>query len=285
MRGDSWQARIFSEGEIIGYKKEVEGPVTAFADSFTQFYIVNPVRNVYSQKPGSIENLTRYKNIVVEFDALGPKAQLNFVKKVELPYAMATFSGNKSIHFIISCSDGFSSLDEYTWYARAVYYVLGGSPDPKCKNPNRLTRVPNALRRLDDGSEVEQTYLEGGARVRKAELHNWLLTQPLVRNKFQKFLRAEEEQERLNAERQARVEASGPTPIPKIYQDMLKDGVPHPDAPGRHDSLVKFGAWLIHNGYDDSDLETYIQQAADSLGIGHRSDAPDIIKYYQRRAR
>jgi hypothetical protein len=267
---------LFQPGESIAYKENELAAVSGFANKQTQFFIANPVRNLYAPKPGSLENIAAYRNIVVEFDGIDIKKQGSLVKKMEMPFAMATFSGNKSNHYIISVSDSFRSLEEYTYYARAIYFVMGGAPDPKCKNANRLTRLPGSTR-ADNGAE--QSLIAMSSPITKSELEDWLIAQ----KRFQKFLReeaVEEEQRRL---RQQRVSEVGPAPLPRIYLDMVNGGALHPDTNSRHDSLVKFGAWLVHNGYDEAALEDYLFRAADALGLGERNDARELTAYFARK--
>ena len=271
--------------ECIGYKEAVDSyAVKPFCTPNTQFFIANPIQRFDALQPASLANIAQYQNIVVEFDVGTVIAQRKKVEEAGLPYATATFSGNKSVHFVVSVFDRFSSLEEYSWFARAIYHVLDGDPDPKCKNANRLTRVPGSIR-LDNGAT--QILLDVKTRITKAMLHSWLLNHPKVRNKFARFQAKERDDEIAKNRHAAQVLANGiPTPIPAIYEEMLERGTPHPDTPhSRHDSLVKFAAWLTHNGYNAEELEIYIEHASDAMGLSGRSDAESIVAYFTRGMR
>jgi hypothetical protein len=276
----SWQATLFTPTDHVGYKQDVMSDVRAHATSETQFFIANPLRELYTKRAASLENIASFRNIVVEFDEGTQAAQRKLVDKSGLPFAMATSSGNKSVHFIVSSN--FDNMEEYSYYARAIYHVLGGAPDPKCKNANRLTRVPDSLR--PDTGRVQEL-LELRTSVPKLELLTWLMDHDYVRNRFAKFQKQEAEQAMQLALRKAQSETrTERLPIPRIYQDMVHDGINHPDASDRHSGLLKFGAWLTHNGYED-ELEELLFRAADAMGIGHRSDASQIVAYFSHKRR
>lgn len=115
-------------------------------------------------------NVTKYRNILVEFDNLSLDMQLAHVATIGLPYSTCVYSGGKSYHFIISLEqplDGGSL--EYAALVERVYAVLPQS-DRACRNPSRLSRFPGFLR---DGT-TEQTLKEVRGRIPYAELDAWL---------------------------------------------------------------------------------------------------------------
>lgn len=276
---------LFQDGDIILFKTAPEAKYAQTTyTAKTEFIMANPVKDRLAAK-AVITNLKRLSNIVVEFDdeGLTRSKQIELVEKAGLPYTTATFSGNKSVHFIVSIFPGFRSLESYAHFANAIYYVLGGAPDPKCKNPNRLTRLPGVVRASHGKTQALLKTITRERPLTEADLLEWLtLTGPLtIRRKYAKFL---DEQDLLSRRREAQakqVEKDGPRPIPKIYSDMIESGTTHPDATSRHDSLVKLGAWLTHNGYDEEDIfSDLMEQAASSLGIGMRGDVEALIKYF-----
>ena len=270
---------LFKSEDLIGYKEAVDHPARATPTDKCEFFIANPIKQVNIKLAGGLSNIAAYRNIVIEFDDGASEAdQLKRMRSV--PYLTAISSGNKSVHFIISVEDGFKDLEEYNYYARALYAVVGGAADPKCKNANRLTRMPGIMRA---STGRVQELLREGEVLTKERLLYWLVNSPKARSKFARFQAEEVEQERLRQLRAEKVAADGPTPIPKIYADMIEAGVGHPDATSRHDSLVKLCAWLTHNGYTEEQLEDFVYKAADSLGIGARGDAAALIGYFSRQ--
>ncbi len=272
-------AVLFKPADIVGFKDDVTSPVRVHSTDRTQFFICNPIRNPYAPQAASLNNIVSYRNIVVEFDDGTLGAQRKLVDKSGLPYATCTFSGNKSAHFIVSVSEGFSSLDQYNFYGRAIYAVLGGAPDPKCKNANRLTRLPGSIRH--DNGQLQEL-LEVRKQTTLMDLCDWLANGEYARNRFFKFQKQEADTKLQQELRQRMVTINGPTPLPRIYVDMLEEGINHPDAVSRHDGLVKFCAWLVHNGYNEEQLSAYITSAADAIGIGDRPDAEQLIAYFGR---
>ena len=276
-----WQRLLFADNAIVGFKDNVDSPVRGFASEHTQFFIANPIKDLYTKQAAGLQNIASFQNIVVEFDEGTPAAQRKLVDKSGLPFATATSSGNKSVHFIVSVSDTLLP-ESYDYYARAIYHVLGGAPDPKCKNANRLTRLPGSLR--PDTGRVQEL-LELRAATTAIDLVSWLVDHPYARNRFARFQKAEAEKEtelQLRRARTASLEER--LPIPRIYRDMLEEGATHPDASDRHSSLVKLGAWLVNNGYED-EMEELVFKAADAMGIGHRADASQIVAYFMQRSR
>lgn len=102
-----------------------------------QWVCVNPLRPHSSRKRA---NLSAFRNFVIEFDDMDKDLQMQYAKDIGLPYALAVFSGNRSIHFIISMARDLAE-DEYLAFARRLKRALPQA-DPACLEPARLTRCP-----------------------------------------------------------------------------------------------------------------------------------------------
>ena len=273
-----WKNKLFRPSETVGFKAATDDPnVYRFERPETEFYIVNPIKTVNAPRPASADNIAAYRNIVVEIDSMPTQEeQFDFISKNEMPFTIAVSSANKSVHFIMSLTEDLASGEDYGILVRMIYAAMGGVPDPKCVNVNRLTRTPGALR-ADTGKI--QALLEVRESVENGQLYHWLYYGP-SRKKVTKFL---EEQERRKEERELqkeRVEVEGKRAIPNIYRDIITGGALHPETNSRHDSLVKLGIWLKHNGYDENELADLMYQAEASLAIpAERRDAQGIIRW------
>ena len=89
------------------------------------------------------------------------------MKVLRLPYSTATFSGNKSVHFIIALQYGVTK-DLYRNLCSRLKKALPEA-DKSCFEPARLTRIPN--------TKIGQKLLHINARVSIEELEHWLTKQ------------------------------------------------------------------------------------------------------------
>lgn len=131
----------------------------------SEFLCINPVQGERKDK-----SVTTYRNFLIEMDNLELRDQLTLIKAIGLPYSTLTFSGGKSFHYIISLEDPLSSQELYAFTARWIHNVIEHA-DPATRNPSRLTRFPNGLRR-ENGKTQKLIYAKG--RVKNDELMTWL---------------------------------------------------------------------------------------------------------------
>lgn len=110
------------------------------------------------------KNLKCARNFVVEFDNMDVADQMPYIKRIGLPFSTAVFSGNKSIHFVISL-DTDLSVSEYRDIAKMLKHCLPEC-DAACLEPARLTRCPN--------KEAGQVQLAHSGKVTLDELREWL---------------------------------------------------------------------------------------------------------------
>ena len=118
-------------------------------------------------------NCTAFRNFLVEMD-YGPLAdQLAYIKTVGLPYSAAIFSGNKSIHFLVSLDTDLPSESVYRTMSEWILNVLTLA-DPMTKNPSRSIRIPGAIR--EPGKK--QLLIECKGPVKLEDLVAWLKKYP-----------------------------------------------------------------------------------------------------------
>lgn len=119
------------------------------------------------------ETCTAFRNILVEMDVGPIKQQLEHIKAIGLPYSAAIFSGNKSVHFLISLDQDFPNEKIYRLFAQ---WILKAIPlaDQKTFNPSRSIRIPGAYR--EPGKK--QRLIEYKGPVAMKDLVEWLQRHP-----------------------------------------------------------------------------------------------------------
>lgn len=118
-------------------------------------------------------NCTAYRNFLIEMD-YGPLAeQLAYAKKIELPYSAVVFSGNKSLHFLISLDTDLPNQE--VWRTMAEWTLaIATAADQNTKNPSRQIRIPGAFR--EPGKK--QLVVENRGATKLADFAAWLGKHP-----------------------------------------------------------------------------------------------------------
>jgi hypothetical protein len=144
------------------YGNTVRGKDLARQHRGANFFSINPLL------PGGRkdDNVSCYRNILIEFDNLPLDEQKKLLAKV--PKSTIVFSGGKSLHAIISLVDPCESREEYNDLVSRILLKLPDA-DKSVKNPSRLSRAPYA-----DRAGVMQELLYLGRRYTKTELNDWL---------------------------------------------------------------------------------------------------------------
>lgn len=95
----------------------------------------------------SNNNVTDFRFALVESDNLELEKQKALMEELQIPIAVMTYSGGKSIHAIVRI-DGITQQDyrEKVDYLYRVCEKNGLSLDKQNKNPSRMTRLPGVIR-------------------------------------------------------------------------------------------------------------------------------------------
>lgn len=88
---------------------------------------------------------TAFRSFLVEMDYGPLPEQMAYVKKLGMPYSAAIFSGNKSIHFLITLDTDLPSEKVYRVFSEWILGVMTLA-DQNTKNPSRSIRIPGAYR-------------------------------------------------------------------------------------------------------------------------------------------
>lgn len=118
-------------------------------------------------------NCTAYRNFLVELDTYGIKEQAAYIQHLGMPYSAAIFSGNKSLHFLISLDRDMSSEKVYRMFSEWILNIVTLA-DQNTKNPSRSIRIPGAIR--DTGKRQELIEYRGPVKIE--ELLTWLKLHP-----------------------------------------------------------------------------------------------------------
>jgi len=125
---------------------------------------LNPVR-------GSREdvNVVGFRSFLVECDDIPLEEQLDYINSTGLPYSACIFSGNRSLHFLVTLSEDLPDLNTYRFYARWIVGAIEKA-DKNTVNPTRGIRIPDHVR---DTGKI-QKLIKIGRRIDKSELDDWL---------------------------------------------------------------------------------------------------------------
>jgi hypothetical protein len=147
-----------------------------------QYICINPLKERRLD-----ENVTAYRNFLFENDTGLTKAQqARLIKDSGLPYSALVWSGNKSIHVIVSLETPLSNRGEYDFVWLWIYNILCSKVPPentydnKTKNPSRFSRAPGGtnVKLDDDGNEIHrgsQDLILVKGRVLDDAMNDWLM--------------------------------------------------------------------------------------------------------------
>lgn len=93
------------------------------------------------------ENVTSFRNILIECDNLPVEKQYQILMKSGMPIATITHSGGKSLHAIVQVnSDSLTEYRKAFQDIRSYCSQFGMTIDRACSNPARLTRLAGVMR-------------------------------------------------------------------------------------------------------------------------------------------
>jgi hypothetical protein len=269
------RALLFDNQEHVGYKSDV------YTNSYApaQFFCINPLHSVIA--PREVQHITANRNFLVEFDKAGwtlSKQEQLFEGKLQLPFATKTYSGGKSIHYIIALTE---SVDADTYYT--IFQLLSRAcnlvTDKQVNNTNRLSRTAGQLR---DGVN-RQELLALGVRVDLNDL--CLKLANIMPIEYNRYLLEKEAKIKARA---AAYEKHLNNPnkdyrLQPVFQRALDTGeYPHFRYESRHEFL-KNAIWSMHYDFFPlEEIENYAYRLQDKIGLD-RDDVSGIIKNLARK--
>jgi len=216
-----------------------------------QFFSINPYNRYYCNRKK--ENISVMKNFLFEFDSIPLENQKTLFKEYKDIISMATYSGNKSIHFIIQIEDIPNTNDEYKYIWNMIkdrYFPLA---DKQCNDTTRLSRTPNAER-------------ENGMK----QLLIWNTLQPLD-IKWRGIYNISNEIKIMSNEYRKTIPITRNKTLTYEAECVLNGNYPK----GERDEIIRKGVpYLFYNGYTlDETLENNMNTRAN----------PDTIKNFWRK--
>ncbi len=269
-----WLTRLFDANELICAPDDVTGTAetsleTLLGQAPTQFTCVNALRGHRSDA-----NVAIYRNLLFEFDKGSIEEQMAKLVELRVPYTSLVFSGNKSLHCILSLKEPLANATDYAHVYRTIRYILFES-DPTARNPSRLTRTAGATR-SDTGHAQELIDLR--PRLAGRKLGSWLshFHAHIQRCEEREKEAAEERQRRFETTSGEGIEAVDPWTIAFLEGRAKTKG-------SRHARLFAAACELVDCGVDFDTTLTYIEKAADLHGITadpkRLGEAASIVKY------
>jgi hypothetical protein len=185
---------LFNEDEHTCIAKNVKGnqvvPVSTFTNPDYPDYVNFQYYSINSHFPGSTRgksSVASYRNFLVEFDEdsagnkISKKDQVAAMKASGLPWSTCTWSGSKSLHFIVALEEPLEDLRLYTYVAKWIHRIVSLS-DPSTIDPARFSRVPGGTN-IDKTSEkglppAEQVLVAVKGRVPNKAFEEWLYAHP-----------------------------------------------------------------------------------------------------------
>lgn len=240
-------------------------------------------------------NVTSHRNFLVEFDKIPREEQMKAVKKLGMPYSTVTFSGSKSLHFIISLEEALLNRNVYDFAVEWLYNILTPyGVDTQTSNPSRFSRVPGGTNEKikyklgEDGKPLkeangksvvdeiiysQQKLLEVVGRVPNNTLQDWLLLFP-------------DHQPVPITYDQVKVlsDKADPSLLPNWTKYLLEHGINNGK---RNSEVYRMGFDFITAGFNLEEAISYFSQHAKQLGdftLGEGAEAlTSAYKTYMRR--
>jgi hypothetical protein len=129
---------------------------------------LNPIKGYRND-----QNCTAFRNFLVEVDYGPLSEQLAYAKKIGLPYSACIFSGNKSLHFLISLSQDLPNENIYRHFSQWILHIMTLA-DQNTQNPSRSIRLPGAWRE----PTKQQKLVEMRGKTNIDDLVKWLQQYP-----------------------------------------------------------------------------------------------------------
>jgi|SRR5581483_10813918 len=129
-----------TEDSVAKRKITFEQGIERVSSDILTLVALNPIKGYRLD-----QHCTAFRNFLIEVDYGPLKEQKAYIDKLGLPYSACVFSGNKSLHFLVSLDTDLPSEKVYRLFSewiRAIYTAA----DQNTINPSRSIRIPGAYR-------------------------------------------------------------------------------------------------------------------------------------------
>ena len=132
----------------------------------TQLIAVNPIKGWRLDA-----NCTAFRSFLIELDSMSIQDQYNYVKNSGMPYSAIVFSGNKSLHYVITLDKPILDVRAYKFCGHWIANIMKEADPQPSKVPSRGIRFPGHIR---ESTGKEQKLLEIHDRVKREHFNIWL---------------------------------------------------------------------------------------------------------------
>lgn len=115
------------------------------------------------------EYVTAFRSYLIEIDIGTIKEQLGTIDHFKMPFSAQIFSGNKSVHTVITLDQDLPDEKTYRAIGNWIFNIISMC-DQNCKNPSRSVRIPGAYREPNK----KQRLIRLNKRIPLKELMDWL---------------------------------------------------------------------------------------------------------------
>ena len=154
---------LFDRGELTVHGDNIfatrpSKAITNGIKATKPFFVINPIKE---GKTRSVEGVKAFRNFLFEIDddqdgnSVSLEIQKEIVQAAQLPWSTCTFSGGKSLHWIISLQTPLEDAVEYRIWWKMMESILNKTArglgyslkfDKNVKDPSRFSRSPGAVR-------------------------------------------------------------------------------------------------------------------------------------------
>lgn len=146
-------------------KPDEPGKQFVISEADIQLVAINPIDGWKRDS-----NVTVYRNFMLEFDDGPLDEQMAYVNSMGLPYSAAVYSGNKSMHYVVSLQQ---PCNETIWRFTMQWMLnILFKADSQNKSPSRGVRFPENKRK--NGKKNWQKLVHLRERITQEDLNNWL---------------------------------------------------------------------------------------------------------------
>lgn len=179
---------LFDEGEqtvfghnIYATKPTVIDKIGPAVKEKHQFFVINPIKKSCTR---SIKGVQHFRNFMFEIDedqdgnAVSIEKQKEIISESQLPWTTCTYSGGKSLHWIVSLALPVDDAIQYRIWWKMMETILNRTAkklghdlvfDSNVKDPSRFSRQPNSIR--DNGKKQDLVSIR--TRVTQEEVMKW----------------------------------------------------------------------------------------------------------------
>jgi len=193
---------------------------------------INPIKG-----PRNDQNVTSFRSFLVELDEGSLPGQMEYIKKLKLPFSICVFSGNKSLHFGVCLENAYPNIEIWRYANNWILNIVKRA-DQQTKNPSRSIRFLGNKRK--NGKRLMQSLVALNNRIPNNIFNRWLENhkdeEPVSRIKkiSNRFLES-------------------PRQIPFWIKEYWDNGV----STDRNSTWFRIACWFVNNSHFD--IEQFIQ--------------------------